>query len=110
MTDTEIAWVAGIIEGEGTILNRDNTGIEVRVVMSDKDVIHRVHVVTGVGTMRGPYNWKSSVKELWTWRVSKRVDVTALLHSIEPWMGERRGTRIKDALVRLSGLNGKVEL
>jgi hypothetical protein len=49
MTATDIAWLAGIIEGEGTFGRKGHPAGQVRVQMTDEDVIDRLHSLTGVG-------------------------------------------------------------
>lgn len=101
MTEAEIAWVAGIVEGEGciTLVKRQtkrpdaprNTG-RLTVKMNDEDIIRRLHSLTGVGTVcresRGQF----------AWQVQKRADVPPILRTLLPWMGARRTARINEVL------------
>ena len=99
MTDEEIAWVAGVLEGEGCFRNQKNYSALVSVAMCDKDVLDRLKELTGLGNVTGPYlpkdapdNWKPS----WQWNVGVRQEVRVLLETIYPWMGERRRQKIDD--------------
>jgi hypothetical protein len=50
----QIAWAAGLFEGEGTIV--DSAGpVQLRVKMTDLDVLERLLDVFGVGEIYGPY-------------------------------------------------------
>lgn len=65
MTDTDIAWVAGLLEGEGyfgcriaTTKNRPGKAyLQVRICvnMTDEDVLRRAQSITGAGHINGPY-------------------------------------------------------
>jgi hypothetical protein len=60
MTDVEKAWLAGIIEGEGTFGRVGRPGGQIRVVMTDQDVIHRLHAITGLGLIHEPGTFPAS--------------------------------------------------
>ena len=50
MTDLEIAWIAGILEGEGCFTcDTKTTRLRVQCVMTDKDIIDRLHNIVGKG-------------------------------------------------------------
>lgn len=102
MTPTEIAWLAGIVEGEGTILVRGRTGVSVKVAMTDEDVVRRLHEVTGVGLLGGPFWSNNSTKPVWRWDLHRGEDVARILLAIYPLMGVRRGARIAEAADRLA--------
>lgn len=61
MTETELAWVAGLIEGEGTFFctkRRERRYPVIAVGMTDEDVIQKLYLLVGVGdifitTIRG---------------------------------------------------------
>lgn len=52
MNDLELAWVAGLLEGEGCFTVKGNAGIKrniaVRCQMTDKDVLDRLATFVGV--------------------------------------------------------------
>jgi hypothetical protein len=53
--NAQIAWAAGLFEGEGTIV--DSTGsVQLRVKMTNLDVLERLVDVFGVGEIYGPTN------------------------------------------------------
>lgn len=52
MDHLEIGWVAGIVEGEGNFHGAEHgTPMQIRVGMTDRDIIDRLQKVTGVGTI-----------------------------------------------------------
>lgn len=119
----DIAWVSGVLEGEGTFLVNNRTGKRstgrgrfamchysefiVRCSMSDEDVIRRLRDTMDIGTVTGPYLYSNSAvhraKPMWNWSVSRFDDVKALLVAIRPFMGKRRGEKIDSMLVEMNG-------
>ena len=96
MTDIEIAWLAGLLEGEGCF-HFSRTGM-IQVSMTDKDVIERAAVLMGV-----------------QWRPIKRcipgnkpvfiVRVTGpralnIMTTILPFMGMRRTAKIHEVFAK----------
>jgi len=101
MTDEQVAWIAGVFEGEGTFTYRTYKGtgrnqITMRVVMTDLDVIERLHMYTGIGHIYGPYVSKDLKKDGTTrkpsyhWAVTTQTDTLLLGEMLFPWLGERR--------------------
>lgn len=103
--------MAGIIEGEGFLgwsssrhrKNGDDVRqIIVRVGMTDRDTIEKLHAVTGVGRLtlekrKDPRREHS--KQMYLWDVARLDDVMPLIKIIRPWMSARRGARI-DAMIQ----------
>jgi len=92
MTNEELAYIAGIIDGEGCVglyrssskwtgrvykgkrYERGNTSriaINVQVVMTNKEVISFLHKTTGLGSMR-PAKTLGNRKRAWIWQVRAR--------------------------------------
>lgn len=104
MTDLEVGWLAGIIEGEGTIaIPKSDAYPSVRVEMCDKDIIDRLQTITDMGSVR-PRKTKQAPhhKDKWLWCVCARREVLQLLLAITPLMGDRRLARIQDAVEALA--------
>lgn len=104
MNDLEIGWVAGIIEGEGTICSRPSSmgSNYVEVSMTDEDTIQKLLNTTGFGNVRGPYK-RDNKKLFWIWHVADASSLSYLLDTIYPLMSIRRQEKIKecrDNLVR----------
>jgi hypothetical protein len=111
MKETELAWIAGIIEGEGTVTLKTgstrsgNNFPTLRVVMTDEDVIRSLHRITGLGNIhyqvREDTEKGNKRKDTWIWAVAARDEVRNILEQILPWMHSRRTERIKEALILL---------
>lgn len=97
MTDLkdDIAWAAGIVEGEGTFVffkrkNRPNTYCRrIGVEMTDRDVVLRLKNAFGVGNVVGP-RIRPPRKPSWIWQVQKDQDIFDVLIKLAPYLGERR--------------------
>lgn len=99
MQPYQLGWVAGIIEGEGSITTSSVMRIGnlyiyplIIVAMTDEDTIRRLAEWTRVGRVSGPFRPPSrgTNKPHWTWSVNKMADVEALLDAIWPLLGTRR--------------------
>lgn len=107
MTPSQIAWLAGIVEGEGHIRFEGRAQVKLIVVMTDGDVIKKCHKISGLGMYEGPIKRNqfrkdgSRCKDIYKWKVYSRDPVEKILKLIRPWMGKRRGTRIDQGLKRL---------
>ena len=99
MTDppkVEIAWAAGLFEGEGsTVLSP--SGVRLQVKMTDQDVLeHLLHVLGGV--LNGPYQYnvpgKPPRKPFWFWSLTG-PSVPSVCRLLEPYLGKRRRERME---------------
>jgi hypothetical protein len=105
MTDCEVYWLAGLLEGEGCFTtNKQSYGIYpvVRIYMTDRDVLFKARQISGVGTIHGPYMRKGHRIPISAWCVTG-VPATALMKRVFPYMGERRRQRINE-LFELTGI------
>jgi len=99
LTDVEIAWIAGLLEGEGCFATSKNCP-EIMLAMSDEDVIRKFRDLTV------PTNTISVIQGNRIGRDSKpmyRVGVYAksaveLMETILPYMGIRRAIKISEIL------------
>ena len=94
----EIAWAAGLFEGEGCIHvspRRKSKGhVRTLVIqLTDLDVLHRFHRIVGVGAIYASGSnhlrnkkWKQS----WMWQTSAWVDINSVLGAFLPFLGNRR--------------------
>lgn len=113
MNSADAAWVAGIVEGEGTLI-LSNGKARIAVSMTDEDVIRALHQKTGVGNVHGPYKGGGSEgkdywKQTWTWVVGKRDHVRVVLSSILPFLYERRTIQAMTLLDVMDELDSKAE-
>ena len=95
--ELQIAWAAGIIEGEGCFsLNKNGYGSEygrISVKMTDEDIINRLQQVFNAGHVHevtAPSHVDRGFKRAWTWEVGKSCDVERIVEDIFPYLGERR--------------------
>lgn len=105
MTPEEIAWAAGLFEGEGCISTTDTrVGIRLQVVMCDRDVVERFYRLVGVGTFnqvqRQP-SWPAHHRDKWKWYCGSYQETRELLNLLVPWLGERRRARALELLAQI---------
>lgn len=106
-TETEIAWFAGIFEGEGSIeINQYKGTVRLCVKMTDLDIIERVNElfpcnqITQRTRERVPLGGIKIPKTAYTWRIGKREQVKPILEMIYPYLGERRKEKADEAFTR----------
>lgn len=98
MTEAQIAWVAGIIEGEGcfSVSNKSPKSWWISVRVTDLDIIKRLQAYTGIGsTNQDKSTYYIGKKPVYSWIVTKKVQRVWLANLIMPWLGERRSKRLK---------------
>lgn len=106
----EIAWAAGIFEGEGNIsagaesytskatgARRTYFKVYLQIHMTDEDVIRRVQSVLG-GRVTGPYRYTSG-KQYWVWAVTGHDEAVDVFEALYPWLGERRREQGRHAFI-----------
>lgn len=104
MRSSEIAWVAGLFEGEGTLYKNvdkrnGRTYWHLNIRMTDEDVIRKVYELTGMGTFtRIDKLYQRATKNLYKWSVTSRLQLAELLPLLIPHMGERRAAKMHEAL------------
>lgn len=102
LSDSELGWVAGLLEGEGSF-SESYKRVRVQVYSTDEDVVRRIHALTGLGNVTGPYARRatniavrSQPKPIFCWVA--RVGSERLCEAVFPLMGERRQGQILKAL------------
>lgn len=89
MSAEEIAWVAGIIEGEGSFVAGAHPCIKVQ--MTDSDIIDRLGEVTGIGRIYHDMKVaRMHHKASSGWYVNRRDHVEYIVRLVYPWLGVRR--------------------
>jgi hypothetical protein len=98
-TESQIAWCAGIYEGEGSLSRYSNSSPALRVQMCDGDVLERFQAIMG-GRLSGPYTdaKRPGRKPWWHWSVTNWDDVIRITRLFAPWMGKRRLARFEEVL------------
>lgn len=103
MTEAELHWVAGLLEGEGCFSVKVDSYVrlEIRCNMTDEDVIYRLRETVGVGNVRGPIEKRTRngvAKPQWLWTLGRRDGAEELMSLLLPLMGARRSAKIRFAL------------
>lgn len=95
-SESQWAWVAGVIEGDGcfTSSNGGQTA-KVTVSMTDLDVLERLQAYTEMGKIIGPhFNKKGhNIKPMYYWHVHRAEHICDLIINVMPWLGSRRAER-----------------
>lgn len=97
--ETDIAWAAGLFEGEGCIHLNSQRYLWVSLASTDQDVLERFCRIVGVGSARPKKKARPHHKPSWQWQVTGGKGVH-VLRMLLPELGERRGAAAKDALAR----------
>lgn len=105
----QVAWAAGLFEGEGSIAYHGKTSVSLVVGMTDEDVVRRFAEIIGSGSVRFEERQSKGKGhlDLHRWELSRRDDVEAILLLLLPWLGSRRSRRVNAALDRLKDNRGK---
>lgn len=93
-----LAWAAGLFEGEGCITRRHKTQTNLVMTMTDEDVVRRFHEVIGHGRVYGPYKTKTGVKLQWRWACTGSKHCIAVLAALWCFLGSRRKGRAEVAM------------
>jgi hypothetical protein len=103
-TDSEIAWFAGVFEGEGTFETSKRSTVRMTIAMSDRDIIERIDRIYPSGNniaVRDDEAARSrfaNPKTMYVWRIGQAEMVAAVIGEILPWLGERRASRARQVL------------
>lgn len=100
MSPVQVAWLAGLLEGEGTFVSKRRPHIA--VAMTDQDVVQRLLDWTGLGRIHSVGRQKDHHKPAWIWTVRRRAHIQHLVRLVRPWLGERRGVAADALLQRVT--------
>ena len=95
VTSEQIAWFAGLLEGEGCLSFVKGSGWRIAVRMTDEDIILRIQAIFGGSVYfeaRSKLNPKH--KDTWQWQLSNRAAIYKVVTAVYPHMGERRKTKM----------------
>jgi hypothetical protein len=98
LSNVHLAWLAGVIEGEGTFGRSGRSAGQVRVVMCDQDIIHRMHVITGIGRVHYRGQRSERCRPQWEWSVTRRGNVLDLDELLAPLLLSRRRETVRAKL------------
>lgn len=93
ITDKDLGWAAGIIEGEGCIILKKAVNKfqgRIQVNMTDEDVLIRLATILGVGTLIKNKLPTNHFKPSWRYTIAKQKDVISVLTALYPLLGLRR--------------------
>ena len=118
-TRENLAWLAGIFEGEGSLhwtspqpqqasgRHPGGQSLVLSIGMTDEDVLQSFHRIAGVGTIYGPYSPKPpSTKIKWTYR-SQGAEAYALMVAMWHWLHCRRKENATSAMRKWLGSHPK---
>lgn len=105
-TPEEIAWAAGLFEGEGWWGFRGKTSAEAVIGTTDRDVAERFGDIVGLGSLTVERRTENGHKTLYRWSVSSAPGVKALIELFWPWLGERRQASAEAILERIAVCRG----
>lgn len=99
-TRENLAWLAGLFEGEACFSVRQNRGclqLHIALNMTDEDVVRRAHEIVGAGKVRGPIRDRSKpnhCKPFWRLNIYTVENVQEICGAIYEFMGARRKEKI----------------
>jgi hypothetical protein len=110
LTEFELGWVVGILEGEGCFfITRRTKGsygpylyTRVTVCMTDRDVLEQLQRVTGIGKLERIRERKDPKhKPISQWIVCRSQEAIELMVAVYPHMGARRQAKIREVLAQV---------
>lgn len=108
MRSHDVAWAAGLFEGEGCFSlarpkGRGSRRISARLVTTDQDVMLRFHAVVGVGKVYGPKFRNTKDKPYWEFTTTTFEHAQYLIAMFWAWLGIRRRERAAELLTTYIG-------
>ena len=100
MSIRNLAWAAGLFEGEVSIglynlggkWRKNSIKVSAAINLTDEDVIRDFHSIVQLGKIRGPFTPKQfpNRKPIWSWEVQTQQGVLDFLNLMIPYLGKRR--------------------
>jgi len=99
--ELDVAWAAGILEGEGCFsiyISKTRKKLMIRCKMTDEDIILRLKDVFSLGAIYviHPKNTKHRIS--WEWHVGKHSSMEEVINKVLPYLGKRRSSKAKELL------------
>jgi LAGLIDADG-like domain len=92
----EIAWAAGLFEGEGCFSRSRNRGQVIACIsMADRDVMERFAKIIGRGRLRKVLPRQPHHKPIYRLDLAGYDNLRYLYRLFEPWLGERRKQKVE---------------
>lgn len=95
-----LAWAAGLFEGEGCIHDGRNTPV-MSLATTDEDVLRKFHLIIGLGTINGPYQ-RGTKKPVWAWSSCGFRSIQAIVCAFWNSLCKRRKEKAIDVLEKWS--------
>lgn len=74
-------------------------GLQIRLAMTDRDVVERFAALMGVGRVRRRQRSnRPNEKPIFEWYVYEAAEVARIIEMLRPWFGERRSARAAEML------------
>lgn len=110
--DLEIAWAAGLFEGEGcfTTSSKNSRGYSYRnwvcfLGSTDEDIVKRFFQIVGVGRIYEQTKHRNGLslgtKPFFRWQTQSRNDFRFIAKIFTPYLGERRLARVTELLAEI---------
>lgn len=99
-TEVDLAWAAGLFEGEGCCSGAITPEITVQIGMTDEAPVRTFRDIVNVGHIYGPLKRSGNKKAFWLWRVRSWSEAQHVFDLIGPWLYERRLVQFESALAR----------
>src|SRR5574341_1862045 len=96
-----IAWLAGLLEGEGCFSRRGNC-VTIQLYMSDRDIVERSRRFVHAPSISERVSKRPNHKTCYYWTLSG-PHAASWMMTIYPLMGERRQARIRELLAIWKG-------
>jgi hypothetical protein len=109
-TAEDIAWAAGLFEGEGSLWTAGRTGIRASVSMTDRDVVERFCAIVGSGRVRPLPPRQPHHTPQYRWEIARVEQVRELIALFRPWLGDRRRLRADELLAHARENHGSGDL
>lgn len=104
-TDVEIAWAAGLFEGEGCLnvyaRASGKLQVQMRLAMTDFDVVDRFAEIVGCGHLRvrhGAAHMARGDKPLREWYLYEAARVIEIAELLLPHLGARRAAKAREVM------------
>lgn len=108
MTDINLGWLAGIMEGEGWFVENPLSP-RLSVAMTDYDTVRKLPVITGVGRLTERHFKEENKQSQLTWDVGVHKDIEDILRLVFPIMSLRRQEKMQRVLDVLEEKKLKIE-
>jgi hypothetical protein len=111
--ECDIAWAAGLFEGEGTFTHSRTRGkyrLAAALAMGDEEVVRHFHRALGFGRVYrvSPPSWHNDGNRnpvQWRWQTGKENEFRRLVELLEPYLSTRRRERAYQLLNELGTLS-----